>query len=32
VGKRFTTCSRTKALYCEDLKLEKEEVGEGGER
>jgi len=32
VRKRFTTCSHTKGLYSEDLKLEKEEEGEGGER
>jgi hypothetical protein len=31
-GKGFITCSRTKGLYFEDLKLEKEEEGEGGER
>ena len=29
--KGFITCSRTKGLYCEDLKLEREEEGEGGE-
>jgi len=32
VGERFTTCSRMKGLYSEDLKLEKEEEGEGGGR
>jgi hypothetical protein len=30
-GKGSTTCSRTKGLYFEDLKLEKEEEGKGGE-
>ena len=32
VGKKFTTCSRTKGHYCEDLKLEKEEEDEEWER
>jgi len=32
VGKRFTTCSCTKGLYFEDLKLKREEEGEGGGR
>jgi hypothetical protein len=32
VGNRFTTCPRTKGLYCKDIKVEKEEEGEGGER